>query len=194
VSDQLILLLVGFGLTTVVGGLLGYLFQRRAWSNQNRATLREAERQAAVRTFEELSNAMDRRLHRMTQLEAFLRREDSDASQLVEKHLELYREALDIWNENLNRNLALTQRYFGGRVKSYLETEIYERFQRAGGELETGYRQRARTEQAFASASLQQELRTLNERIYDINVEMIGLVQQGNVGLFNSDTDTPRIA
>jgi hypothetical protein len=194
VSDQLILLLVGFGLTTVVGGLLGYFFQRRTWANQNRATLREAERQAAVRTFEELSNAMDRRLHRMTQLEAFLRREDSAASQLVEKHLELYREALDIWNENLNRNLALTQRYFGARVKSYLEAEIYERFQRAGSELENGYRQRVRNEQAFTSPSLQRELRTLNERIYDLNVEMIGLVQQGNVGLFNSDTDSPRIA
>jgi hypothetical protein len=188
VSDQLTLLLVGFALTTVLGGLLGYLFQRRAWSQQSQAALREAERQAAVQTFEELSNAMDRRLHRMTQLEAFLRRDNSAASDLVEKHLQLYREALDRWNENLNRNLALTQRYFGSRIKKFLEVEIYERFQRAGQELEEGYRLRAGDGTPFDSASLRAELHTLNHRIYDLNVEMIGLVQQGTVGLFNPET------
>jgi hypothetical protein len=50
---DLFLLIVGFLLTSVVGGLLGYLFQRRTWAHQREEQQDDQERQQALRTFEE---------------------------------------------------------------------------------------------------------------------------------------------
>ncbi len=60
-ADQVVLLVVGFILTTVVGGMLGYYFQRRTWD----ANRRESERTAAASVFDDISRAMDERLYRM---------------------------------------------------------------------------------------------------------------------------------
>jgi hypothetical protein len=51
-------LVIGFILTTVVGGALGYFFQTRSWRNQRESELREAERAAAIKVFEELSTLL----------------------------------------------------------------------------------------------------------------------------------------
>jgi hypothetical protein len=67
-TDQMLTLLLGFALTTVVGGSLGYWFQRRNWEYQNDRTLAEADRAHATDICRELSQLMDRRLYRMWQL------------------------------------------------------------------------------------------------------------------------------
>jgi type II secretory pathway pseudopilin PulG len=46
--DQLVLIVVGFLLTTVLGGLLGTYLQQRTWEHQNRARLREDELRRAA--------------------------------------------------------------------------------------------------------------------------------------------------
>jgi hypothetical protein len=76
-GDQLITLVTGFALTTVVGGGLGFLFQRRAWEHQHRVLLEEQERERAARVFEEFSRLLDKRLYRMRQVHrAFARQLD----------------------------------------------------------------------------------------------------------------------
>jgi hypothetical protein len=67
-TEQLITLVVGFALTTIVGGLLGAYFQRRTWDHQNERTLAEADRSHATQTCRELSQLMDKRLYRMLQI------------------------------------------------------------------------------------------------------------------------------
>lgn len=67
-SDELFLLIVGFLLTSVVGGALGAFFQNRAWDHRRDQERIDERRRQAMRTFEETSTLLDRRLYRMRQL------------------------------------------------------------------------------------------------------------------------------
>lgn len=60
--SQLVTLVIGFALTTVVGGARGSWFQRQAWDHQNDRSLAESDRDHATQTCRELSQLMDKRL------------------------------------------------------------------------------------------------------------------------------------
>jgi hypothetical protein len=64
-GDQVFLLVIGFLLTSVAGGVLGLLFQERSWSHQHRAQQLDQQREQAIKVFEEVSSLLDRRLYRM---------------------------------------------------------------------------------------------------------------------------------
>jgi hypothetical protein len=181
VGDQILLLVVGFVLTTVAGGALGYYFQRRTW-NANR---REAERQEAATVFGEVSRLMDRRLYRMWSL---LWRLDPgpENEQRLPDDLTAYRDLLREWNDSLNRNLALTQRYFGAAVGDFVDRVLYEEFKRLGGHLEDLYRRRGQPHIGSESDRLDGEVKALSDEVYQLNRYMIALIQQGNVGLYHS--------
>jgi hypothetical protein len=188
VSDQLLLLLAGFVLSTVAGGFLGYWFQTRAWRRQEHARLFQAEREAARAFFEDLSRILDRRLHRMRELDGWLTRPDAIAE--VERSLARYREAVDDWNDNLNRVLALAQRYFGQPLRDELDYGLMARFVEAGRQLES----RARDYRAEGAASppLGQQLDSLANDVYVLNVRLIRAIQHGTVGVFHPDVDRAR--
>jgi hypothetical protein len=93
--DSLVPLFVGFLLTTVIGGILGYYFQNRSWRHQNTAKVLETELQTALKVFDDISKLMDRRLYRMRLL--FWRLSDHDADQeALEKSMSLFRDAARI--------------------------------------------------------------------------------------------------
>jgi hypothetical protein len=187
VTHQLLLLLVGFGLTTVAGGFLGYWFQGRAWHRQEQARLFQAEREAAKAFFEDLSRVFDRRLHRMRELDEWLARwREADE---VERSLARYREAVDDWNDNLNRMLALAQRYFGQELRDNLDYGIMTRFVKAGRRLEGRVRE-YRKDGKPSSPSLGSELDSLANEVYVLNVQLIEAIQRGAVGVFHPDVDT----
>jgi hypothetical protein len=190
-SDQLLLLLIGFVLTTVAGGFLGYWFQSRAWRSQEHARLSQAEREAAKAFFEDLSRVFDRRLHRMRELDAWLSR--ARAEDEVERSLGRYREAVDDWNDNLNRMLALAQRYFGQELRDNLDYELMRRFVEAGKRLEERVREYRNTGESL-SASLTSDLDSLAHEVYFLNVQLIEAIQRGAVGIFHPDVDTERQA
>jgi hypothetical protein len=191
VSDQLLLLLVGFVLTTVAGTFLGYWFQSRAWRRQEHARLSQAEREAAKAFFEDLSRVFDRRLHRMRELDAWLGR--ARAADEVERSLARYREAVDEWNDNLNRMLALAQRYFGQELRDNLENVLMARFVEAGKRLEEHVREYRNAGESL-SASLTSDLDSLANEVYFLNVQLIEAIQRGAVGVFHPDVDTEREA
>jgi hypothetical protein len=183
-ADQVVLLLLGFVLTTVLGGFLAYLFQKRTWDSNRR----ESERQAAATLFGEVSRAMDRRLYRMWLLHWRVKSGDEYG---IEKALKAYRAVLEEWNDGLNRNLALTYRYFGEDVWRYLDRVLYEEFARLGRRLEERYRER-RTEGSDPSgATLGGQLKALNDDIYRLNRFLVSLIQHGRVGLYQSDKAWP---
>jgi hypothetical protein len=138
-GGDLVRRLVGFLLTSVLGGLLGCLFQRRTWSHQHDVQQRDQERQQALKTFEEVSRLLDRRLYRMRRLYWAARRwgvlGTGSRKELASAEAG-YNEVLFEWNDNLNRTLALVSTYFGNELRGQLEDEIYERFAALGRALE----------------------------------------------------------
>ena len=178
-------IIVTFALTTVVGGILGYVFQSRAWRHQNDAKLLESERAVATKVFEEISRLMDKRLYRMRQLYWRLKDEQT-AEAILEDRMNSYREIIYEWNDNLNRNLALAQAYFGKAVRHDLEMVVYEEFSRIGLLLENLYKER-RAGRAIKPAALGTELTNLGLKIYELNLKIIILIQNQTVGVFNPD-------
>jgi hypothetical protein len=181
VAGDLALLVLGFVLTTVAGGALGYYLQNRAWDHQNDARLVEAERAAAAEVFDELSTLMDKRLYRMTQVAAALRDESMSADDL-DRYVKDYREVRYAWNDTLNRNLARTQTYFGDDLRAYLEANVYEGFTRAHDHLLMALNERRSGEIPHTP---EDQLRELNVHVYELNVRMGRLIREGAVGRTN---------
>jgi hypothetical protein len=183
-GNQLIVLVVGFALTTVVGGALGFFFQQRNAELQYRAHLQEAERSTALNLFEEISTLMDRRLYRMRQLCWQLQRNPRQDSTL-EPAINAYREIVQDWNDRLNRNLAVAEIYFGYEVRKRLHNEIYRGFAEVGIQLEDAYRD-MRTRVGPIEAALD----SLALAVYEFNVVMIRHVRDGQVGAFLPEVRT----
>lgn len=129
---------------------------------------------------------MDKRLYRMRQLNWKLRSTATEI-EIIEGHMNEYRQVLYEWNDNLNRNLALTLRYFGKEIRKDLEGIVYEEFKKIGSLLEKAYSERKKDKTAH-SESLDKEIILLGYHVYNLNVRMIALIQNGKVGIFNPDT------
>jgi peptidoglycan hydrolase-like protein with peptidoglycan-binding domain len=177
-ENQIVVVVIGFVLTSIVGGFIGYYFQKITWH----ANRRESERLAAAGLFDEVSRAMDRRLYRMWLLHWALR---SDDDARIRRAMDAYRTVLLEWNDNLNRSLALAYRYFGEGVWTYLDRVLYEDFARLGGHLEVQLRER-RGARAEPAKLLEVQLQALSNDVYVVNRFMISLIQHGAVGLYQT--------
>jgi len=185
-AEQLIILTVGFILTSVIGGLLAYFFQNRSWKYQNTEKLAESERSTATVVYEDISKLLDKRLYRMRQLHWKL--DDLNLEpEVLEKYMNDYRDILYEWNDRLNRNLALTQAYFGDEIRTVLEHTIFEEFKRIGVLLEQSYLQKKKNSNIVNSEQISKDLAKLSNTIYLINLRMIELIQNGKVGVFKPD-------
>jgi len=179
-TGQLVTLGLGFVLTTVVGGLLGSWFQRRAWEHQHQRTLADADRDHATQVCRELSQLMDKRLYRMWQLNWALFADEIDRSRL-DARLQDYRVVLYEWNDNLNRNLAAAEIQFGAAARDRLERDIFEGFRLLGGKLEVRYRELQRRP-APGEADFSVELAEMRERVYAVTVAMLSQIREERVG------------
>jgi hypothetical protein len=188
--EQLTLLLVGFLLTTVAGGLLGYFFQLRSWSHQYEVQFRAQERERANKAFEEISRLLDKRLYRLRQLYWGLsgptegRREGDQARRMDE-----YRAVLYEWNDNINRNLALVQQYFGASMRDRLDYEVGATFVQLGRQVESLWKE-STASGPKSHPQLDGRIGELEEMIYGLNIRMLRLIQSGSVGVFNPDAAT----
>ena len=124
---------------------------------------------------------MDKRLYRMRRVHNGL--EGRVRPERMSERWDAYREVLFEWNENLNRNLAMTQRYFGDDERNVLEIQINEGFRRLGALLEGGdYPEDDRSPYQVR----QQQADSLNHHIYQFDVRLISAIQRGEVGQFRS--------
>jgi hypothetical protein len=185
--DDLLLLLAGFALTTVAGGLLGYWLQNRSWHRQERYRLELAQMDAARAFYEELSHLLDQRLHRMRELDGWLERPEQ--AREIDRRLARYRDVLDEWNDNLNRNLALAIRYFGAQTHAVLE-DLYRKFSTAGSRIEGRVREYD-ADGKTSSPPVSADLRQLDLVIYDLNLAMIQALQNGSVGVIEPAAGAP---
>lgn len=187
---DLLPLVVGFLLTSVLGGLLGYLFQRRAWDNQHKVQQRDQDRQQALRTFEEVSRLLDKRLYRMRRMYWAARNRAlgmGDEAELAFAQAS-YRDVLFEWNDNLNRTLALVHTYFGSQVREQLEEDIYEGFATLGRGLNEIVKMvSAAGDKPIEVPTFGYLVTRLSHRVYELNVHMLGLLEDDRIG-----RDAPR--
>jgi hypothetical protein len=130
---DLILLVTGFLLTTVVGGIIGSFLQRRSWDHEFNVQRREREQARAETVFEELSGLLDKRRYRMLRLYWYLK--DADQGQGAAKENEQrHKQYVDIlyqWNDALNRRLALIESHFSREMREGLD-HIYKEYKDVG--------------------------------------------------------------
>jgi len=196
VTQQLLLLVVGFALTSVAGGALGSWFQRRAWAHQHEIQLRDEERQReaqrqdeehqrALKTFEEVSQLLDRRLYRMRRLYWAARETAAgtgDLERLAAARAD-YRAVLAEWNDNLNRNLALVETYFGTPARNAMSGQIYEGFAALGRGLE----EIVKMASAAADGPVEvprfgYRVTRLSRAVYALNLQMLRQLRDGSIG------------
>ena len=155
--------------------------QKKDWEHQYTVQKRDEERQQALKTFEDISTLLDKRLYRMWRLHWAIRNKARGASN--EKEMDLartaYRDVLHEWNDNLNRTLALAQTYFGDGLRQTLEGSLYEAVAALGRALDA-------TEQMVSKAENKQvdiprlsgRLTRLSRSIYEMNVHMLSLLEK----------------
>ena len=178
---ELALLLISLLFTSIAGGYLTFYYQQRSWTYKREAELRESERNAASKVFEEISALMDRRLYRMRRI--LWGYQSGTTGKEMNERWTVYREALFEWNERLNTNLAFTQRYFGDDLRMRIEVDIQFDFIELNQVLE---RLRSSEDKVdldeFRSFLAKADL--LNNKIYLMDVRMIEMIQLGTVGAF----------
>jgi hypothetical protein len=178
--------ILGFLLTTVLGGLLGFYFQNRTWDHQNEVQqvnqerlqtiqLAEEKRERALQAFDEVSRLLDKRLYRLKLVFWCLPAENGQPSHSppAESRLESYRQVLYEWNDSINRNLALLQHYFGKNMRDRLDYEVGASFVELGRIMEEWWRTGVPPK---SSESLDSQLRKLGNRVYMFNLDMIRAV------------------
>lgn len=109
--QEIVLLALGFILTTIVGGFLTDRVQRRAWLQQHQIQYCETEQEIRTKGSAQLTDRMDTRLLRMRELAWALER--AKTLKDVEQERKLNREARDEWSSRVNSTLAFIQVYFG---------------------------------------------------------------------------------
>jgi len=184
--NDFILLFLGFVLTSVIGTAISMKLQNRSWENQERSQRLVDEKSKATEQFENISKMLDSRLYHARRLYwGFTDNFPSEEArkQQLEQRWEKYQEIVFAWNENLNRNISLTQRYFGQRMRANLENEIIGSFVNAGQLLEK-QKLRPNNEELKQVDNI---LKELTSKVFGLNIGMIQLIQVGEVGIFNTE-------
>ncbi|MFC5641620.1 hypothetical protein [Kitasatospora cinereorecta] len=179
---ELILLVVGFLLTTVLGGLLGFFFQQRTWAHQHRVQIQDHDRDRAVLVFEEISRLLDKRLYRLRLLYWSLAEDTDTRSERSESRMQDYRQVLYEWNDSINRNLALIEQYFGIDIRDRLDYRVGTTFVALGRAVEAMWRLFDSPTAANGGQIDDALLAELESQIYHYNLDMLRAIQDGRVG------------
>jgi hypothetical protein len=188
VWDQTLPILLGFVLTTIIGGLFASLLQQRSWSHQNELRLREEDLTRAGNVCQTLSALVDKRWYRMQRLLFGIvgRAEGTVTREVLEARLSEYDQVLFEWNDELNARLAIVGAYFGRDLRDFLDRVVYEEFKDAGQQLEALYHAVASGNgtglEPDATAPARTKLDTLNNVAYQLSFAMMIRIREGKVG------------
>jgi hypothetical protein len=190
--SALLPVIIGFLLTTVLGGLLATYLQRQSWSHQFRAQAAAQDIDRATQVFEEVSRLLDRRLYRMRRLYwALCADVDSPPRADAQARMDDYVAVLYEWNDGINRNLALLERYFGSAARDGLDYEIGGQVRGLGVSLEEIWRSLSNQtvqpgDQGGRAPTTVSNLNPgfdgLANSIYAYNVDLLRAIQSGDVG------------
>jgi hypothetical protein len=180
------LLLTGFVLTTVVGGLLTFTFQwlsdRQKANEADRASseqISEQRRTDASKVFAEVSELLDTRLYKWRQV-AWAVEKALPASQIEEAYTS-YRDTLFQWNFRLNKNRALICRFFGPEAGSQFETRIMPKLNALHEHLVQS--KNTPPKKAVEPNSISGLADPVNNEIYEFNNRLAESIRSGRIGL-----------
>lgn len=194
--DNIAGIVIGFVLTTVIGGLWATYLQQRSWTAQNEARLQEAEAARAGATCQTIMSLLDRRMYRMQRLLWAARSATSGDDVDLERRRRDYTKVLFDWNDRLNTNLSLVGTDFGEDARALLE-ELYEDFARVGGEIEAVLRSVRAGGSPEGHPHLDEQFlgrgaESLNDRVYEFGVTLMSQLREGTVGRRAPRKATPR--
>lgn len=185
-----LLLIIGFFLTTVVGGILTFLSQHiqegqriEADKRADSVRIMEQRREQATSLFDELSPLMDTRLYDWRRLAWGI--EDRIPEDSLRKRYSEYQEVFYQWNHNLNKNRALVCRFFGPGLGEIFERQITPQFIELHEALYSIYKMPRSDRPLIPADSLNSLADSLNDVIYTFNNSMAELIRSGQVGLTN---------
>lgn len=173
-KEKLVLLVLGFVLTSVLGGVVGSYFQYQSWENQWAIKRFDSQAERKTNTFKEISSLLDKRLFRSRQFLWALQGRFSDEQVVV--RLGRYREIIELWNESLNSNLALIEIYFGKDLRNQFENEIGNSLITKGAAIEALYRKYQQNEDLDIK-SVDESLNAINISIYHFNLSMLKSIE-----------------
>jgi hypothetical protein len=184
-ANEIIPLIVGFVLTTVLGGWLGARLQQRTWDHQNEVQLRQDELRRADNVCQSVSKLLDKRLYRMRRFYFALAPHSGvpERSERIQVCLKEYDDVLYEWNDVLNLNLALMGTYFGERARKQLGFTLYEHFEKVGAALENCYDRSVQGGEVECNlAEIKGELDSLEKQVYELGLFMMTRLRDGDVG------------
>jgi hypothetical protein len=175
-SQKLILLILGFLFTTILGGLLSYYFQAHTNSNNYKNSLIEAERKVAKDIFEDIITGIDERVYYAQIVNDDYSFNPNKKGVPAEKWSN-YQKAMDQWNININRRFELMRFYFGNEAKKVMQV-IHLRFINLNLKL----RQAKTANNQVMHDNIKLEIATINRANADLSTKLIRLIQQDSVG------------
>ena len=178
---DLIHLIIGFGLTTLLGTIVANYFQNKTWEKDTNSELITVERQAATEVFKEISSLMDKRLYRSKQILKALSKENYSNNN-IEDYEEDYSNSVDEWNENITRILASTQRYFGTEQMRKIRSDLDPNFKSLKKIFEQNWKESELN--PFDKSRAFDLITSLELNIFQFNLELITKIQNSKVGLF----------
>ena len=187
-KHEINLIVLGFLLTTLGGGILTFLYQwiqdnRRAQSDKMQAELNimEQRRTQATALFNEISPLIDTRLYNWRRLAWGL--EGSIPEDSLKARYTEYMHVFFEWNHNLNKNRALICRFFGPQLGEQFEEVIMPELRELHNTIISIYRTPRSFRHIIPSDSLNSLADPVNDVIYQFNNSMSELIRSGNVGL-----------
>ena len=100
-NEKTSLLILGFLLTTVFGGFLGYWLKQRSWQIETEHSLHQARYDEGVRFLDALSDQVGKRFYLLQRLLWAI--EEQDNEKMLDREREYFRSVVD-WNSSFWRN------------------------------------------------------------------------------------------
>ena len=163
-------LFVAFLLTSVFGAALTSWFQNRNWQHQRKVQHAERYDDKATLVFEDISSILDQRLFRYRQIVYAFRTGNEDR---IETAFAEYREVLFKWNDQINRNYALVEKFFGKEMRRKLEHDIMNDMRFIGTLLE---REKKHAENKIGVEEVWKKIDCINAKVYDFDMAMLNMI------------------
>ena len=176
--NELVLLVLGFFLTTVLGTVLMNNYQEHTRIETERTTRFQAELSRATAVFEEVSRMLDRRLYRTRVVVWALKDNKSEANIKVAR--EEYKKAIADWNENLNRIFSLIEYSFGAEQRTTLESVLAEHLRSIHIDIDTCLTDR----KSCDPKKIDDKINDFNPQIYAFDAKILSFLKDGSVGAF----------
>ena len=169
---ELIKLSITFILSGVIGAWLTSEFQRKNWEHQRRVLKAERYDEQATKIFEDISSILDQRLYRYRRIVYAFRTKDDNK---IDKAFQEYLEVLFDWNDRINRNYAMIEKFFGKEMRKSLEDGIQKDIIFIGTLLE---RIKKKAANALDVEEVWQKIDEINAKVYQFDLKMLNIISE----------------